>query len=186
MTEYTIYWIKHNKHYDLKFQGYIGITSNFKKRMWEHKVDSRKKDSLLYRAANKYGWDNLEKQIIYQGDKESCQLLEELLRPKEYIGWNICIGGYVPKSPSKEARLKTSLRCKGKPGTPHTDKFKLELRNRNMKYIYTITRPDGKIETTNCLKDWCIENNIRQNCMQRVAAGKRTQHKGFRCTRVAI
>jgi predicted GIY-YIG superfamily endonuclease len=186
MTEYTLYWVKTNTHFDIKTQGYVGITKNFKKRMWEHNYKSKKVDNTFQRAIRKYGWTNLNKEIIYTGDKESCELLEELLRPKEYIGWNVCKGGFAPKAPTEEQKAATSLRCKGKPGTPHTQEFKEALRIRNMKYLYTITHPDGTIETTNCLKDWCETNNIRQNCMQRVASGRRSQHKGYRCTRVAI
>jgi len=185
MTQYVVYWIRKQEHSDMQ-EGYIGITNNFSRRMTGHVVDSKNKDYIFYRAVRKYGWDNLVKSIIFSGSKFCCASLERALRPNARIGWNVCIGGFNPPPATEKSKLATSLRCKGQPGTPHTDEFKNKLRERNMKYIYTITHPNGLKETTNCLKDWCASNGLRQNCMQRVASGKRTQHKGYYCTRVTI
>jgi predicted GIY-YIG superfamily endonuclease len=186
MTQYVVYWIHKTDHKDMITEGYVGITNNFKRRMGNHLTHSKTKDGTFQRAIRKYGWYELIKEIIFVGSKEECALEEARLRPKERIGWNVCIGGFVPPSPTEAARKATSERCKGKPGTPHTDEFKQKLRERNMKYVYTITHPNGFVETSNCLRDWCRDNGIRQNCMQRVSSGQRKHHKGYRCTRVAI
>ena len=43
---------------------YIGKSINIYKRFTVHKSDILKKDTLLYRAFRKYGWDNVIKEII--------------------------------------------------------------------------------------------------------------------------
>lgn len=184
MTAYVVYWVYKPDHTDMVKEGYIGVTSDFKRRMWDHHVKSKTVDNVFQRAIRKYGWGNLDKRVIFEGTKEECQSKERELRPTEYIGWNVCVGGFIPKSPTPEQRAATSARCKGKPGTPHTTEFKEKLSERNKIYTYTIIKPDGSIEVINCLSDWCTLNGIRQNCMQRVASGKRKQHKGYSCTRV--
>lgn len=95
---YCIYWI-HLPEYtfdknDELTQGYIGLTSNFKERMKSHK----KKKSLTHftNAIKKYGWENLNKVIMYENLSFSTALyLEHVLRPKSNIGWNTQMGGVI-------------------------------------------------------------------------------------------
>ena len=90
----VVYWIHLPEHF-IKTDGYVGITSNFTQRIQIHK--SRAKHNygsccILEKAINKYNED-LIYDIIFEGDVECCALIEEELRPRELIGWNIAIGG---------------------------------------------------------------------------------------------
>ena len=60
---------------------YIGRTSDFNRRMIEHKhcAFTKKLPNSLYRAIRKYGWDNMEKTIIGQIESGMAQTLEEEL-----------------------------------------------------------------------------------------------------------
>jgi hypothetical protein len=51
---------------------------------------------VLANAINKYGWDNLLKEILIVGSEEYCYDLESKIRSSEKIGWNIAAGGHKP------------------------------------------------------------------------------------------
>lgn len=79
---------------------YIGITTDFKRRMSQHKHSSKKRNLKLYNAIRKYGWENIKKEIISKG-----YTLEEInLLEIEYIvmydsinnGYNLSPGGHIP------------------------------------------------------------------------------------------
>lgn len=53
-------------------------------------------------------------------------------------------------------------------------------KKQNRYRIYEIVLPDGTIETTNCLQDFCKRHGISQSNMCNVANGKFKQHKGYK------
>lgn len=71
---------------------YIGRTHNFLGRLASHKHKAnKKKKSLLYFAINKYGWENVRKEII----DELSTLEESIVREYErIIEYNTVINGY--------------------------------------------------------------------------------------------
>ena len=60
---------------------YIGRTSDFERRMTEHKHCAyiKKSSNTIYKAIRKYGWDNMIKEIICEVEPEKAQKLEEEL-----------------------------------------------------------------------------------------------------------
>lgn len=91
---YSVYWIHLPIQNDINTQGYVGITSNFKRRMQAHLDNS--KQYHFKNAINKYGWKNLIKSILYENIilQEALEI-EEKLRPKQNIGWNSQKGGII-------------------------------------------------------------------------------------------
>lgn len=72
-------------------EGYIGITNNPRQRWWQHLSEVRgTKTYPLYRAMRKY---KVSFHIVSFGDKEFIEELEQLIRPKLRLGWNIVTGG---------------------------------------------------------------------------------------------
>lgn len=89
---YCVYWIHTSNHGDKLSQGYIGITCNFKERLKSHRKN--KKKTKLTDAVKAYGWNNLQKEILF--DNLSLQRaldIEGIYRIMPNIGWNIQKGG---------------------------------------------------------------------------------------------
>lgn len=120
---YCIYWI-HLPEYtfdkgDELTHGYIGLTCNYKERMKSHK--KKKSKTHLTDAIKKYGWDNLNKVIMYENlSFRDALYIEHILRPGSNIGWNIQMGGVIgvekewydiPKN-RKRHKINTSLATK--------------------------------------------------------------------------
>jgi hypothetical protein len=93
---YSVYWIRHPDHTDMFTQGYIGISKETERRWLYHRRYG--KNTHLKNAINKYGWDNLVKEIILISDKAYCLMIEAKLRAEDKIGWNIVKGGGNPPS----------------------------------------------------------------------------------------
>lgn len=172
----AVYWIRHPDHTDMFTQGYIGVSNNADKRFKQHL--EKKQNKHLTNAINKYGWGNLLKTQIVIANKDYCFNLEQQLRPKENIGWNIAMGGKIPPTPLKKhgiqmrqkmseinklrlqdpiyrerftkARLGTTPWNKGKKASPETiEKLKLS-------HIGKPSHKKGKLvskETINKLKE---------------------------------
>ena len=108
---YSVYLIHHKNHSDVFSQGYVGVSKNPKDRWnrhWKYNGNEH-----LTRAIKKYGWNNLIKEIILIGEEKYCYFIENKLRNKNGIGWNIVSGGGNPpnqkgKIRSKETKLKKS------------------------------------------------------------------------------
>lgn len=100
MTACSVYWIHAQHHSDMFTEGYIGVSKDADKRWnyghkWAHK-NKRHDNLILSNAINKYGWDNLVKEVVLIADLTYCYCIEGKLRPKELVGWNIAAGGIKP------------------------------------------------------------------------------------------
>ena len=84
--------------------GYIGITNNTKLRFSQHGWKRKNSNCHLQNAFAKYG-DAVKFSVLAKDlDFEAASLIEEMLRPKPNIGWNIAIGGSLPPSPKGKER----------------------------------------------------------------------------------
>jgi len=92
---YCVYWVRLATHNDINSEGYVGITKNPRERFLTHK--RRPANAHFGNAINKYGWDNLEKQIVTSElTQKEARDIERMLRPEISIGWNLAIGGTTP------------------------------------------------------------------------------------------
>ena len=91
MSEYVVYCLT-NK---VNGKKYVGQTINFPKRMSGH----QKKTSCIavWRAIQKYGWENFDKEVLVETDKENVDELETRLIKEHKTripnGYNIRAGG---------------------------------------------------------------------------------------------
>ena len=92
----SVYWIHRPEHTDMFNQGYIGVSNNTRLRWNGHK--SKAGNLHLQRAITKYGWENLEKDVVLVADEAYCLDVETKLRSHTEIGWNIVAGGGMPPS----------------------------------------------------------------------------------------
>lgn len=94
MTNASVYWIHSKDCTDIFTQGYVGITTNLKNRLYGHQ--KRTGNLRLKKAINEYGWNNLIVEVIVISSKEYCLMIEKSLRAFPYIGWNVAEGGGYP------------------------------------------------------------------------------------------
>ena len=99
MRTASVYWIHHKNHTDMFSDGYIGVSMDYEKRWAAHEYQSIKgvhENQHFAAAITKYGWENLIKEIIVIAEESYCYNIENKLRNKERIGWNIAVGGSKP------------------------------------------------------------------------------------------
>jgi len=101
----SVYWIHRPEHTDMFNQGYIGVSNNTRLRWNGHK--SKAGNLHLQRAIKKYGWENLEKDVVLVADEAYCLDVETKLRSRAEIGWNIVAGGGMPPSSRGKKFIRT-------------------------------------------------------------------------------
>jgi len=103
---------------------YIGQTvRTLKKRMYDHKSSAKKKiltNLYLYRATNKYGWDNFKVMVLdgfiktqEELDKLECWWIKIFQSINPDIGYNLSNGGNGPGKCTNETKKKISNATKG-------------------------------------------------------------------------
>lgn len=111
---------------------YIGITSQLVQRRWRN-GKAYSSNVRMTRAINKYGWDNIEHQILFDGLAQSTaeqiekELIYRLSLQDESRGYNIAGGGTHPQH-SEETRRKIGEKSFGR---THTEKFKKWISEKN-------------------------------------------------------
>lgn len=89
---------------------YIGITKNFRRRMYQHKSQAIKGGKLkLYCAIRKYGWENVDKRVvsIVNTLEEANHLEQFLIKEFELTekGYNLSPGGHTPLPNQSEIQV---------------------------------------------------------------------------------
>lgn len=98
---------------------YIGITSKKPKQRWESGTGYRTQ-RLMYRAIQKYEWDNIEHKILYinltkeEAEQKEIELIKRYKTNNPKYGYNVENGGNSIGKHSKETRKKISYANKGK------------------------------------------------------------------------
>lgn len=93
MNSYCLYWIHYPDQLSPESEGYIGITSDFSKRMKTHA-----KYTKYAHIKNRIESGAIATILQENLTKEQAESLEASYRPEENIGWNIAKGGNVPPS----------------------------------------------------------------------------------------
>ena len=140
-----LYWLHLPEHNDMFTQGYVGVASDFVKRMRCHK------------HRFKSIWDKIIAQPLVISTKETCFDLEAKLRPSRNIGWNKSCGGY------------SNNRMPGS-DNPNFGKFGVEAPNFVGWYITPLgkfDRPEDAAKAHNCFK-----TTIIRRCKGREVNGK--------------
>lgn len=146
MNKYCLYWIHYPDQNDPMTEGYIGITSDFTKRIKTHSTYSKY-------AHVKNRIDSGAISTILHENLTKCQAenLEMVHRPEENIGWNIAKGGNIP--PSRKGKVSPKALLKGTDRTENQKQgsikqaFKLKGRlphNANSVTLFGKTYPSAK------------------------------------------
>ena len=107
---------------------YIGITGQEPNRRWRNGKGYKNKQQLVYRAINKYGWDNIEHLILFENltHEEAEQKEKELIKffqaTDPQYGYNAESGGSTKKHLSEATKAKLRQINLGKKHSAETRK----------------------------------------------------------------
>lgn len=133
-------------------KSYIGQTNNYDRRMSEHKGGYCKK-SLVWVFVNKYGWDNLTKEILHKNlTLAEANLLEaeEILTRNTITpnGYNLREGG-DKFTTSDETKAKISTSLKGRKMSPEwVEKLKVRMKGKKFSPLAISKRAEKMIGYT--------------------------------------
>ena len=168
--DYVIYWIHYPLQNDPYTEGYIGITNNLKRRIYQHKNNS-------YNYKLKFlNFKDLIITVLYCCTKEEAFRVEEIYRPEENIGWNITKGGilgHVLKNTklTEVHKRKIAVCQKGRAVRQQDlNNFKSQHQKGLSKNFnsYRITNKEGSHEIEN-LKKFCLERNLSYDALIRIS-----------------
>lgn len=109
--EHVVYWIKTPEMTFYDKEGYIGVTSNLKNRLSQHKnccnnMDENYKSEFL----EQFNSGNCNVAILFTGSRHDCYQKEYELRPNYNIGWNTRCGA-SPDLKLRDEVVSSAYRC---------------------------------------------------------------------------
>lgn len=131
-TMYTVY-----KHTTPSGKCYIGITGQIPEKRWLNGKGYQKQD-YFYKAILKYGWDNIEHEILLTGltkeeaEQKEVELIKSHKSNQREFGYNIERGGHIGKM-SDETIEKIRKANTGKHHSPETRERLRELEKERWK-----------------------------------------------------
>lgn len=128
MTTYCLYWIHYPDQTNPESEGYIGITSDFSKRIKTHS-----KYTKYAHIKNRIESGAIATILQENLTKEQAEVLEASYRPEENIGWNIAKGGNIPPSRKGKVSPKALLTGNDRTDKQQAASKKLAETNRNNK-----------------------------------------------------
>jgi hypothetical protein len=129
----SVYWIRQTSHTDMFSQGYIGVSNDFERRIRHHRT--KPQNAHLANAINKYGWDNLVKEVVLIAEDTYCYDIEAKLRPSDNIGWNLVFGGGKPPVTTKGRKMPFHVLeaiIKANTGKKHTKEHNAKISKANV------------------------------------------------------
>lgn len=98
MVKACVYWLHLPEHSNMFSEGYIGVSIDPSSRFRQHIYSSKNgwhENLHLKRVFEKYNY-SICQTIILEGSEKYCYEIEQKMRPKRQIGWNIAEGGGMP------------------------------------------------------------------------------------------
>lgn len=109
MNNYTIY-----KHIFPNNKIYIGITNQKPSNRWKN-GNGYKKQSLIFNAINKYGWEEIQHIILFtnlnkkEAEEKEIYLISKYKSNDRQYGYNVSNGGNTIGTHSEETKMKISI-----------------------------------------------------------------------------
>lgn len=136
---------------------YIGITEKRPKRRWNNGHGYKSgSQPLMYRAIQKYGWENIKHEVLFNGlakeeaEQKEIELIAYYKSNNPEFGYNIQSGGSYAGKHSDETKRKISESLKGEKhfwyGKHHTEESKKKISEANKarkKCVYQIDKKTG-------------------------------------------
>ena len=109
------------KHTSPSGKCYIGITSmNPPEKRWGKSGQKYKQHQYFYNAIQKYGWDNFQHEILFEGltkeeaEQKEIELIAYYKSAEHTYGYNISLGGSSVGKHSEETKIKLSIAATGR------------------------------------------------------------------------
>ena len=134
-TSYTVYIHKFPNG-----KVYIGITGQKPNRRWRNGEGYKNKQKLVYRAINKYGWDNIEHLILFknltheEAEQKEIELIKSFKANNPQYGYNAESGGSTQKHLSGATKEKLRQANLGKKHSADTRK-KISEGNKGKRHL---------------------------------------------------
>ena len=162
---------------------YIGMTCQEPEKRWR-KGKAYRENKHLYNAINKYGWDNIKHEILFNNLQKEEAEIKEISLIKKYkannnqYGYNKEYGGCHNGKTSEQTKIKISKANKGKHNSPETEfkkgrivvitneiKQKISEKNKG-KHASIQTEFKKGHKPLNSKKVLCIETNVVYNTIK--------------------
>lgn len=175
---------------------YIGITSyeNIQKRLWMHIAEANRGNKRkLCAAIRKYGKESFSIELLKVIPIEKALEIEANYIKKYdsfQNGYNSNPGGYGCLFHTEETKRKMSLNSprynKGKIRTAEHCKNLSDSKKGKISWTKTwkITFPDGTIEISTNMAEFCRIHNLHRGNMSSVAKGTLKHYKGFKISQL--
>lgn len=186
--EYIIY-----KHTCPNNRSYIGITHQNPERRWRGGLHY-KYNSRFFLAIVKYGWDNINHEILERGlsyeqaKTKETEYIDKFRTTEEEYGYNQSLGpGSKGMKMSLETREKLRIANIGRKHTPEALRKMSEAQkgkhmgklSANAKKVYQYDLSGHFIKEWDCQSDAARYYHCNQSKISECAAGKKKQIKGF-------
>lgn len=182
---------------------YIGITKRNPKERWKN-GKGYKRNIVLYKAIEKYGWENIEHKVLYsnltkeEAEQKEIELIAKYNSTNHKFGYNVDNGGNCIGTHSLKTRKKLSEINKGKKLSQETiekmrkrmignkynlgkkinDEKKEKLRKINSKKVRQLDLEGNYIKTYNSTREAQRDLQIQHIC--EVCNGKRKSIGGYK------
>ena len=175
-NNYTVYM-----HFFPNKKVYIGITHQRPQKRWGG-GNNYYKQKLMYKAIQKYGWENVEHKILFtnltkeEAEQKEIELIAKYKSNNSKYGYNITNGGNVIGTYTEEMKRKLSEAHKGKKHGPMSEQRKKKISEAlKGKTVKETTREKYRQNTK---KLW-QNKNFRNNQIQK-HIGKVPWNKGLK------
>jgi group I intron endonuclease len=191
---------------NISTKAYIGVSNDVQRRWKKHIADARRGSSAAFhRAIRKYIQSSWTREILVDGlsFEEACVVEQQLIRAHNTLapnGYNLTEGGlglkghhfseehrnHLKWSPERKALVLDRYAqgyhpSKGKQNAKGNVRSDLVMKFSKEWWIVT---PTGSTLKINNLAAFCRAHGLNSGHMTRVAQGKLSQHKGYRCSKV--
>ena len=152
---------------------YFGMTSQKPHRRWQN-GEGYKKCPLVYSAIKKYGWENVEKKILFTFEEQNKALDKEKELIKVYNttnpmnGYNLHEGGMPTGSSSfltEEGRQKIIDTHTGRPMSEYTKQKIIEAQTGRRKTKEELEKISNSLkgrEAPNCKEVYCLDSKTNE------------------------
>lgn len=164
---------------------YVGITSSSTLHRWGDCGQGYANQKLMWRAIQKYGWDNIQHIVIADNltKKQACALEIQLIAffqsNKSRYGYNVSDGGNIPAPRSEETQKRITEKLRGRKLSAETRQKMSESRKGELNPFYGKKHSEEtivKLRASHMGKS-ATESTRRKLSEQRKGKSKSQEHK---------